>query len=999
MATGLTPPSPSIKRPPRILTIIIAVVAVIGLVGPLLVSYYTDWLWFGEVQFRSVFTTVLVTRLVLFFVFALVTAAIVWLAGYVAYRNRPDLMTEFGVSSPIVEYRRIMERSVRKILVTLPIIAGAVAGAIGQNSWQTVQMFLNGQSFGQRDPQFNMDYGFYAFTLPMLRLVIGSFSVLLLVAFVIMLIGNYLLGGIRVGNQALGVKSSITTAARVQLMVVLGLWMLLRVVSYWLDRFDLLSSQQAMFTGAGYTSIHAILPAKILLMVIAVVVAAAFFSAIVLRDMRIPALATVLMLFSSLIIGVAWPYVVEQFSVQPNRAEKETPYIGRNIEATRYAYGLTDDKVTYMNNWGAQGATDEEVASDANTLSNIRLLDPEILSPTFTQQQQLKNFYGFPKSLTMDRYNVDGEFRDYVVAAREMDPQALSDNQRDWVNRHTVYTHGNGFIAAPANKVDEVARDVGSTRGGFPVYTVSDLQSIERNASSPDAESPDKLGINVTQPRMYFGPVIANVPDNLDYAIVGKAGGENSFEYDTDTSNFTYDGNGGVNISNPVNRAAFALQYQEMKLLLSDRIGDGSKIIFNRDPRARVEKVAPWLTTDTTTYPTVINGRIKWIVDGYTTLGSLPYSQRTSLTEATEDAINPTGTTQQMLTEQVGYIRNSVKAVVDAYDGSVELYEFDEQDPVLKAWKGVFPGTVKPKSEISDELRDHLRYPEDLFKVQRSLITKYHVNDPRQFFTNDAFWSVPGDPTVENENRQNLNQPPYYIVAADPETKKPSFQLITPFRGLKREFLAAHMSVSSDPDNYGKITVRVLPTDTQTQGPKQAQDTMMSSDQVARDRSLWKGTNDLKNGNLLTLPVGGGQILYVEPIYSQRRDQTSAFPKLLRVLVSYNGKVGYAPTIAEALSQVGIDPREASDVEDAVAAGADTTANKGDDAQGNNNDTQQPASAPAASSEGEALDRVNKALDGLQEAKGKSFEEYGKAIDELDRAVDEYRKIKDGGGQ
>ena len=616
MATGLTPPSPSIKRPPRILTIIIAVVAVIGLVGPLLVSYYTDWLWFGEVQFRSVFTTVLVTRLVLFFVFALVTAAIVWLAGYVAYRNRPDLMTEFGVSSPIVEYRRIMERSVRKILVTLPILAGAVAGAIGQNSWQTVQMFLNGQSFGQRDPQFNMDYGFYAFTLPMLRLVIGSFSVLLLVAFVIMLIGNYLLGGIRVGNQALGVKSSITTAARVQLMVVLGLWMLLRVVSYWLDRFDLLSSQQAMFTGAGYTSIHAILPAKILLMVIAVVVAAAFFSAIVLRDMRIPALATVLMLFSSLIIGVAWPYVVEQFSVQPNRAEKETPYIGRNIEATRYAYGLTDDKVTYMNNWGAQGATDEEVASDANTLSNIRLLDPEILSPTFTQQQQLKNFYGFPKSLTMDRYNVDGEFRDYVVAAREMDPQALSDNQRDWVNRHTVYTHGNGFIAAPANKVDEVARDVGSTRGGFPVYTVSDLQSIERNASSPDAESPDKLGINVTQPRMYFGPVIANVPENLDYAIVGKAGGENSFEYDTDTSNFTYDGNGGVNISNPVNRAAFALQYQEMKLLLSDRIGDGSKIIFNRDPRARVEKVAPWLTTDTTTYPTVIDGRIKWIVDG-----------------------------------------------------------------------------------------------------------------------------------------------------------------------------------------------------------------------------------------------------------------------------------------------------------------------------------------------------------------------------------------------
>lgn len=995
MATGLTPPSPSIKRPPRILTTIIAVFAVIGLIGPMFVAYYTDWLWFGEVEFRSVFTTVVVTRIVLFFLFAAITAAVIWLAGYMAYKNRPDLMAEFGVSTPVVEYRRVMERSVRKILLGLPLIAGLIAGGIGQSSWQTVQLFLNRQTFGQRDPQFNMDYGFYAFVLPMARLSVNSLSVLLLVAFVVALVGNYVLGGIRVGNQALGVRGSITSAARIQLMVILGVWMLLRVLSYWLDRYDLLSSQQTMFTGAGYTSIHAVLPAKILLMVIAVVVAIAFFSAIVLRDMRIPALATVLMLFSSLIIGAAWPYFVEQFSVQPNRAEKETPYIGRNIEATRYAYGLTDDKVTYKNNWGAQGATDDEVASDAATLSNIRLLDPEILSPTFTQQQQLKNFYGFPKSLTMDRYNVDGELRDYVVAARELDPQALSDNQRDWINRHTVYTHGNGFVAAPANKVDEVARDVGSTRGGFPVYTVSDLQSIERNASSPDAESPTKLGINVTQPRLYFGPVIANVNENLDYAIVGKAGRDTSVEYDTDGSTFTYDGRGGVNVSNPVNRAAFALRYQEMKLLLSDRIGDGSKIIFNRDPRARVEKVAPWLTTDSTTYPTVIDGRIKWIVDGYTTLGNLPYAQRTSLTEATEDAINPNGTSQQMLNEQVGYIRNSVKAVVDAYDGTVELYEFDTEDPVLKAWKGVFPGTVKPKDQISDELRDHLRYPEDLFKVQRSLITKYHVNDPGQFFTNDAFWSVPGDPTVENENRQNLNQPPYYIVAADPETKKPSFQLITPFRGLKREFLAAHMSVSSDPDTYGKITVRVLPTDTQTQGPKQAQDTMMSSDQVARDRSLWKGTNDLKNGNLLTLPVGGGQILYVEPIYSQRRDQTSAFPKLLRVLVSYNGKVGYAPTIAEALSQVGIDPREASDVEDAVAAGADTTADSSGDA-GAEGESQQPASAPAASSEGEAIESINKALEGLDAAKEKSHEEYGKALDELDRAVAEYRKLKEG---
>ncbi len=399
--------------------------------------------------------------------------------------------------------------------------------------------------------------------------------------------------------------------------------------------------------------------------------------------------------------------------------------------------------------------------------------------------------------------------------------------------------------------------------------------------------------------------MIASAADGKDYAIVGTAG-NGDVEYDTDNSNYTYTGKGGVDVANWINRAAFAIKYQEMNLILSDRVGDESKIIFDRDPRERVEKVAPWLTTDSKTYPAVVDGRIKWIVDGYTTLSSLPYSSRTSLQQATEDALNPDGTNQRLVSNEVGYIRNSVKATVDAYDGTVELYEFDTEDPVLKAWRSIFPDTVKPESEISDELREHLRYPEDLFKVQREMLARYHVDDPGVFFTNDSFWSVPNDPTAP-EGRQELRQPPYYIVAADPETGESSFQLITPFRGLSREFLSAHMTVTSDPENYGQITVRVLPTNTQTQGPKQAQDTMMSSDQIARDRTLWEGTNTLHNGNLLTLPVGGGEILYVEPIYSQRKDQESAFPKLLRVLVSYDGQVGYAPTIAEALQQVGID--------------------------------------------------------------------------------------------
>ncbi len=571
------------------------------------------------------------------------------------------------------------------------------------------------------------------------------------------------------------------------------------------------------------------------------------------------------------------------------------------------------------------------------------------------------------------------------MAARELDPNALQQNQQDWINRHTVYTHGNGFIAAQANQVDEVARDVGSTRGGYPVYTVSDLQSNARAAESEDAE---ELGIKVDEPRVYYGPLIASATDGADYAIVGDTG-DGPVEYDTDTSSYTYEGAGGVDIGNMVNRAMFALRYQEMNMLLSDRVGSESKILFERDPRSRVEKVAPWLTTDSKTYPTVIDGRIKWIVDGYTTLDSLPYSTRTSLTEATQDAVMPDGTPQPLITDRVGYIRNSVKAVVDAYDGTVELYEFDTEDPVLKAWRGVFPDTVKDGSEISDELRAHLRYPEDLFKVQRDMLAKYHVDDSGTFFTNDAFWSVPGDPTAA-EGRQELKQPPYYVVAADPETGESSFQLITPFRGLQREYLSAHMSASSDPVTYGEITVRVLPTDSVTQGPKQAQDAMMSSDQVAQDQTLWRGSNDLHNGNLLTLPVGGGEILYVEPIYSQRKDQASAFPKLLRVLVFYKGQVGYAPTIAEALSQVGIDPKEAQDIEE--VDGTTTTPSTDE----TDTDTDQPATeTPTAPvSEAEGIAAINDALSNLEAARDGSFEEYGRALDALDRAVDSYQSAQ-----
>ncbi|WP_445228215.1 UPF0182 family protein [Corynebacterium sp. H78] len=996
MSVNMARPRRTGSGKPGWLASTVMVLAVLAMLVPIMVNIYTDFQWFGEVGFRGVFATTWITRLILFIVVGLIVAGLVWLAMWLAWRGRPDNIGPIDPESPPAMYRKLAESSVKPVMVGIPAVFGVLGGLIGQANWREAQLFLNRQSFGHADPQYGKDLGFYAFELPFWNFIVDTLVMSVVIAFLMSLLTHYLLGGIRAGNPTTGEKTRVQNVTRAQLASWAGVFMLLKAVSYWLDRYELLNARHATFTGGSYTDINALLPAKIVLLVISIVVAAAFFAAIFLRNLSIPAMATVLMLVSAAVIGVAWPMAVEQFSVSPNRASKEREYIARNIESTRYHYGLTDDKVTIDRNWGAPMADGEDekaaeqgadsIAKDKATLSNIRILDPEVLPRTFTQQRQLKNFYGFPDTLAIDRYEVDGEMKDFVVAARELNPQTLQGNQTDWINRHTVYTHGNGFIAAPANKVDEVAAESGSSRGGYPLYTVADLF---------ESEDPNGMNLNLKQPRIYYGPVIANTP--ADYAIVGGNGDGKDFEYDADGRNFTYDGAGGVGVGNFFSRAMFAARYQEMNILLTDRIGDDTKIIYNRDPRDRVQKVAPWLTTDTRTYPVVIEGRLKWIVDGYTTLAQMPYSERTSLQETTQDSTNPDGTPRPLPNSDVSYIRNSVKATVDAYDGTVELYEYDEKDPVLKAWQGVFPGVVKPKSEISAELQEHLRYPEDLFKVQRELMARYHVEDPGVFFANDAFWSVPSDPTAPES--EGLSQPPYYVIASDPKTGEPSFQLISAFRGLEREFLSAHMSASSDPDTYGQITIRALPTNTQAMGPRQAQDTMMSADQVAQDRTLLEGTNVVTNGNLLTLPVGNGEILYVEPVYTQRKDQETAFPKLLRVLVSYRGEVGYGATVGEALEQVGIDPSATTKV-----AGEDVKRDDGPKPAEGDAPKEGEAENPQAPEDGgdgkvdtaardEAAGRISDALKKLEEAqKSGDYAVQGEALAELDKAAADYQK-------
>ena len=993
---------PKLTRRSRILITVALVIVLLLLVGPRLVDGYVDWLWFGEMGYRSVFTTQLVTKLVVFLVVWALVGSIIFAAVALAYRTRPVFVPTSGPNDPVARYRTAVMARLKLVGIGVPAVIGFFAGIVAQTYWERIQLFLHGGSFGVKDPQFGMDLGFYAFDLPFYQLVIGYLFVATFLALIANILGHYLFGGIRLSGRT----GALSRSARIQLISLVGTLVLLKALAYWFDRYALLSNTRSgkPFTGAGYTDINAVLPAKLILMAIALICAVAVFSAIVLRDLRIPAIGVVLLLLSSLIVGAGWPLVVEQISVKPNAAQKESEYISRSITATREAYGLTDKTVTYRDYPGNAPATAQQVAADRATTSNIRLLDPTIVSPAFTQFQQGKNFYYFPDQLSIDRYNgPDGNLRDYVVAARELNPDRLIDNQRDWINRHFVYTHGNGFIASPANTVRGVANDP-NQNGGYPEF----LASVVGANGSVISPGPAPL----EQPRIYFGPVIAGT--SADYAIVGKSGADREYDYETntETKNYTYSGKGGVRIGNWLARAVFAAKFSERKLVFPNPIGPDSRILFNRDPAARVKAVAPWLTTDTSMYPAIVNKRMVWIVDGYTTLDNYPYSELTSLSSVTADS-NEVAFNRLAPDKQVSYIRNSVKATVDAYDGTVTLYAQDEQDPVLQAWEKVFPGVVKPKSEISPELQAHLRYPEDLFKVQRALLAKYHVNDPVTFFSTSDFWNVPQDPNPTASSYQ----PPYYIVAKDlaKNDKSASFQLTSAMNRFQRDFLAAYISASSDPDTYGKITVLTIPG--QVNGPKLAFNAISTDTAVSQDLGVIgrDNQNRIRWGNLLTLPVADGGLLYVAPVYASpgTSDAASSYPRLIRVAMMYEDRVGYGPTVRDALTELfgpgadatatGPAPANPPNGRPPAAPQSDGQPAAAPNQEGRAPEVPSPAAgvpSPGAptqlsSAKAAALGDIQIAMNELRSAQQSgNFEAFGAALQRLDDAMKKYDSAK-----
>jgi uncharacterized membrane protein (UPF0182 family) len=818
-----------------------------------------------------VFTTTLWTKIGLFFVFGLLMALAVGFNIWLAHRLRPPLSAMSMEQQNLDRYRMGIAPYKKWLLLGITALVGLIAGASAAGQWRTWLMWVNGVPFGQKDPQFKLDVAFYAFDLPWYRFLLGFGFAAVILSVIAASLTHYLYGGLRVTSPG----ARATAAATGHLSVLLGVFVTFKAVAYWLDRYGLAVKSSDFkatdnWTGLRYVDANAYLPAKTILFCIAVICALLFFATIWRRTWQLPVIGFGLMVLSAILIGGLYPAIVQKFQVQPNEQAKEAPYVEKNLKATRDAYGIDGTQVT---DYDGKSKTEDltKLREDVDAAASIRIMDPNIVSPTFQQLQQMRKYYAFPNNLDVDRYNKDGQDQDTVIGLRELNLAGV--DKQNWINNHFRYTHGYGVVAAKGTEVDSEGR---------PVFTESNLPS--------EGELPRY------EQRIYYGE------KTTTYSIVGGPQKEIDYSDDSGEKTTSYKGDGGVNLSNPVNRAAYAVAFNEPQILYSGAIGDGSRILYNRTPKDRVEAVAPWLTIDGDAYPAVVNGRIQWIVDAYTTTNGYPYASRTTLGDTTADSLTAANDNRAVVAQQnqVNYIRNSVKATVDAYTGDVKLYQWDTEDPVLKTWMKAFPDTVQPKSAISGDLMAHLRYPQDLFKVQRELLTRYHVDDADTFLSGSEVWQVPEDPT----NKSGNAVPPYYLSMKMPDQQQQSFSLTTTFTPNGRDNLSAFMAVDAEAgtSGYGKIRILKLPTSTTVDGPKQVQSQFNSEQDIAESiRLLRGGDSEVEYGNLLTVPLDGG-LLYVEPVYV--RGGGLKYPLLRKVLVTYGGQTAFEDTLDEALNKV-----------------------------------------------------------------------------------------------
>ena len=910
---------------------------------------YTDWLWFDQLGYETVFITQIVGQVIAFAVGFAIMAIVVAVGLMLAWRTRP-IYLRMPEESPFQAYQQLLEGLRKVVMFGVPALVGIGGGLVAAREWETAALFINGEDFGTTDAHFGLDVGFYVFDLPFFTFSIGYLSGAVFLAALINLGVHVVYGGIRFNGREI----SISKPARIQLSLLVALYLTLQGLSLWLDQYSTVVTTGTLFTGVNYTDANAVIPGLQILALISVAVAVAFLITAFIARWRIAIISTALMVASSLVLGGLYPWIVQTFIVVPNERTLESPYLQENIEATRAAFGL--DEVNVVEYDAKVVAEAGALRSDAKTTASIRIIDPALVSDAFRQLEQYRQYYSFPNRLHVGRYNIDGQVQDTVVAVRELNQAGLGESQ-SWYNSTIVYTHGFGFVAAYGNKRDS---------DGKPLFLQSGI--------------PPQGLLGDFEPRIYFG---LNSPT---YSIVGAPAGAQPLEFDFPAGDegqretyTTFNADGGPSVGNLLNRLAYALRFQSEQILLSDAINSESQILYNRNPLERVAQVAPYLTLDTETYPAIVDGRIKWIVDGYTTTDHYPYSNAEPFNIAILDTASENFNRAM---GDVNYIRNSVKATVDAYDGKVELFAWDEQDPILKAWTKVFPATVKPLSEMSGELLSHVRYPADLFKMQRWVLGRYHVTDAGSFYSQQDAWMTPNDP-VEGTGLGSL-QPPYYLTMKTPGEADNAFSIYSTFipqstGETTRNVLTGYLIANADAGNtagkigerYGKLTLLNLPRGTIVPGPGQVQNNFNADSEVSSLLNILRqGSTRVLNGNLLTLPVGGG-LLYVQPVYIESTGETS-YPLLQKILVAFGDQIAFEDTLELALDDL---------------FGGDSGADVSDG-------TSDPAPAPGTDSDNPALTAaLNKARQALQDKeaalRNADWTAFGEAEERLQQAIEE----------
>jgi uncharacterized membrane protein (UPF0182 family) len=865
-------------RGARASLVVVAVVLFFGLTSLRgLAGVYTDFLWFDELDLTSVWRGTLVAKFVLAGLFTAVFFVLLWVNLVIAERLAPRFRP-LGADDELVQrYRDTVGPHVGKVRAVVAALFALLMGVNTASQWHNWLLFRNSVDFGIEDPQFHRDVSFYVFKLPFLSFVVDWAFFAVLITALVTVVAHYLNGGIRVQ----GPPPRVTPQVKVHVSLLLGLLALLRAGDYWLQRFELNFSTRGAVHGATYTDVNAQLPALHLLIFISL----AAFVLLVLNIRRqgwvLPVIAVGLWLFVSLVVGTIYPAFIQRFRVEPAEVEREAKYIGRNIEATRHAMNL--DNVEERDFAYAETLTSEGLASHSETVRNVRLWDPTYVRRAYQRQQEIRQYYQF-NDVDVDRYTVDGRVTQTIVSARELNVGDLPRNS--WVNRHLEYTHGYGAVVSPANAV---------TADGNPEFLVKDV---------PPTGAPE-----ITEPQIYYGEALSG------FSVVRTRQDEIDYQQPDGTTKRTrYDGRGGVPLSSFLRRAAFALRFGDRNLLFSGLVNDQSRVVFIRDIRQRAEQAAPFLRYDSDPYPVVHKGRIVWVQDAYTTTTRYPNAQR-----ADNDQLPP----ESGLRTSFNYVRNSVKVVTDAKDGTMTFYVVDERDPIAAAYRKAFPKLFTSGSRMDPELRAHMRYPEDVFRVQTNMYGRYHITDPEEFYGGTDAWNVSQDPgsgrpespqqSVQVLDRQGRvvstrakRMDPTYLLLRLPGDERESFLILRPFVASsqqdKQQNMTAFMTAKSDPDEYGKLQVFEMPRGQQIDGPSLIDARIKANDEISKEISLLNQQgSEVLQGNVLVLPLDTS-VLYVRPLYVQ--SSSNPVPELRRVVVVYGRRAEMGATLQEALTKV-----------------------------------------------------------------------------------------------